>query len=92
MDADYADVIVLLANTPTQAKSQLHSLEQTGDVGHNENDDKTEYMRFNPKGVISTLNGGSLKLEDNFAYLGSSVSFTESYPNMCLTKAWSSFG
>ena len=26
-DADYADVIVLLANTPTQAKTLLHSLE-----------------------------------------------------------------
>ena len=27
MDADYADVIVLLANTPTQAETLLHSLE-----------------------------------------------------------------
>ena len=27
-DADYADDIALLANTPTQAKAQLHSQEQ----------------------------------------------------------------
>ena len=27
-DTDYANDIVLLANTPTQAESQLHSLEQ----------------------------------------------------------------
>ena len=27
-DADYADDITLLANTPTQAKSLLHSLER----------------------------------------------------------------
>ena len=28
-DADYADDIALLANTPTQAESSLHHLEQT---------------------------------------------------------------
>ena len=34
MDADYTDDIALLANTPTQAKSLLHSLEQAaGGIG-----------------------------------------------------------
>ena len=34
-DADYADDIELLANTPAQAESLLHSLEQTaGGIGH----------------------------------------------------------
>ena len=33
-DADYADVIALLANAPNQAETQLHSLERaTADIG-----------------------------------------------------------
>ena len=64
-EADYADDIALLANTPTKAESQLHSLELA---------DKTEYMCFNQRGDICTLNGSSLKLVDKFAYLESSVS------------------
>ena len=35
------------------------------------NADKIEYICFNQKRDISTLNGGSLKLVNNFAYLGS---------------------
>ena len=31
MDADYTDDIELQANTPTQAKSLMHSLEQAAD-------------------------------------------------------------
>ena len=51
-DADYADDIVLLANTPTQAKSLLHNLEQAaGGIGLHVNADKTEYLSFNQKGV-----------------------------------------
>ena len=41
-DADYADYIALFANTPTQANSQLHSLEQAaGDIGLYMNANKT---------------------------------------------------
>ena len=62
MDADYADYIALLANTPILAKSLLHSLELTaGGIGLHMNADKTKYMFFNQKGDISTLNGGSPK-------------------------------
>ena len=47
-DADYADDIALLANAPTQAESQLHSLEQAaGDIGLHVNTDKTGFMCFN---------------------------------------------
>ena len=61
-DTDNTDVIVLLANTPAQAKSLLHSLEWTaGGIVLHVNADKTEYMCFNLKGDNSTLNGGSLK-------------------------------
>ena len=42
-DTNYADDIVLLANTSTQAESLLHSLEQAaGDIGFHVNGEKTE--------------------------------------------------
>ena len=89
MDADSADNIVLLANTPTQAKSQLHSLEQAvSGIGLHVNADLMEYMCFHQKRDISKLNGGSLKLVDKFTYLGSSISSTENDINLQLGKAW----
>ena len=61
-DKDYADDIALLANTPTQAESLLHSLELAAEgIGLYMDADKTEYMRFN-QGDISTLNGKSLEI------------------------------
>ena len=49
-DAEYADDIALLANTPAQVESLLHSLEwATGGIGLHINADKTEYMCFNQK-------------------------------------------
>ena len=68
----------ILANTPNQAETQLHSLERaTAGIGLHVNSHQTEYMCFNQTGDISTLDGSSLKLEDKFTYLGSSVSSTE---------------
>ena len=88
-DADYAEVIALLANTPTQAESLLHSLERAaGGIGLYVNADKTDYMYFNQRGGISTLKGGPLKLVDKFISLGSSVSSTEADINKRLAKAW----
>ena len=88
-DADYADGIALLANTPTQAESLLHSLEQAaGGIGHHVNADKTEYRCFNQKGDISTLIDGSLKLVNEFTYLGTSVLSTENDISMRLVKVW----
>ena len=63
MDGDYTDDIALLANTPTQAKTLLHSLEQAAaGIGLHVNADKIEYTCFNQRGDISTLKGGPLKL------------------------------
>ena len=88
-DADYANDIVLLANTPTQVEFLLQSREQAAaSIGLHVNADKTEYMCFNQRGDISTLNGGSLKLVDKFTYLGSSVSSSENDINMWLAKVW----
>ena len=88
-DADYADDIAILVNTPNQAETLQYSLERaaTGIVLH-VNVHKTEYMCFDQTGDISTLEGPSLKLVDKFTYLGSSVSSTEKDIDTRPTKAW----
>ena len=88
-DADYADDIALLANTPNQAETLQHSLERAAaGIGLHVNAHKTEFTCFNQKGDISTLDGNSLKLVDKFTYLGSSVSSTEKDIDTRLMKAW----
>ena len=88
-NTDYADDIALLANGPTQAETQLHSLEwATAGIGLYVNVHKMEYISFNQTGNISTLNGSSLKLVDKFTCLGSTVSLTETDINTQLAKAW----
>ena len=87
-DANYADDIALLANTPNQAKTLMHSLERAAaGIGLRVNAHKTEYMCYNQTGDITTLDGASLKLVDKFTYLGSSVSSTEKDIDTRLTKA-----
>ena len=87
-DADYADDIALLANPPAQAETLLHSLERAaGGIGLHVNTDKTEFMGFNQRDDIFTLNGGRLKLVDKFTYQGSSISSTEKDINTRLAKA-----
>ena len=88
-DADYADDIAILANTPDQAETLLHSLERAAaSIGLHVNVHKTEYMCYNQTGDISTLEGTPLKLVDKFTYLGSSVESTEKDIETRLTKAW----
>ena len=88
-DADYADNIALLANTPNQAETLLHSLERAAaGIGLHLNAHKTEYMCYNQTGDITTRDGASLKLVDKFTYLGSSVSSTEKDIDTRLMKAW----
>ena len=88
-DADYADDIAILANTPDQAETLLHSLERAAaSIGLHVNAHKTEYMCYNQTGDISTLKGTPLKLVDKFTYLGSSVESTEKDIETRLTKAW----
>ena len=88
-DADYADDIAILANTPNQVETLLHSLERAAaGIGLHVNAHKTEYMCYNQTDDISTLEGTSLKLVDKFTYLGSSVSSTKKDIGTRLTKAW----
>ena len=66
-DANYADDMALVANKPAQAETLLRSLERAAaGIGLYVNAHKTEYMCFNQRGDISTLNGNSLELVDTF--------------------------
>ena len=52
-----ADDIALLTNTPDQVETLLHSLEWAAiGIGLHVNSQKTEYMCFNQRGNIFTLN------------------------------------
>ena len=87
-DADYTDDIAILANTPDQAETLLHSLERAAaNIGLYVNAHKTEYMCYNQTGDISTREGTPLKLVDQFTYLGSSVESTEKDIEWRLAKA-----
>ena len=84
-DADYADDIALLANTPAQTETLLHSLERSvAGLGLHVNAHKMEYMCFNQRD-IATLNGSSQKLVDKFTYLGNSVSSAGYWSYRCQT-------
>ena len=88
-DADDADDIAILANTPNQAEKLLHSLERAAvGIGLYVNAHKREYICYNQTGDISTLDGTLLKLVDKFTYLGSSVESTKKDIDTRLTKAW----
>ena len=66
-DADYTDDLAILANTPNQAETLLHRLEQAvAGISLHVNAHKTEYMCFNQTGEICTLDGSSLELVDKF--------------------------
>ena len=60
-NADYADDLPLLANTPAQAESELQSLEPAeGSTELHANTNKTEYIYFKQEGATSTLSGWAL--------------------------------
>ena len=86
-DTDYADDIAILANTPNQAETLLHSLEREAETLLHSLEREAE-MCYNQTGDISTLDGTPLKLVDKFPYLGSSVSSTEKDIDTRLTKTW----
>ena len=77
-DADDAYDIALLANAPGQLECLLHSLERASPgIDLHVKANKMEYMCYDQRDDISTLNGSSLKLVDKFTYQGSSISSTE---------------
>ena len=55
-NADYADDLALLTNTPTKAESLLYSLQQAaGGTGHYVNTNKTDFMCILNKKEPSSL-------------------------------------
>ena len=57
-DANYADDLALLANTPAQPKSVLNNLEQAAEgTGLSVNANKTEFICFHPERTIAILSG-----------------------------------
>ena len=89
IDADYADCLLLLTNTPEQVKCLLHRLKQAVEgFGLYMSSDKTEFMCFKQGGAIPTLNAKPLKLIDHFSYLGRNISSTENNVNICFKKLW----
>ena len=70
----YADDLVLLTNTSVQAKSLLQNLEQkTRGISLYMNADKTEFMSSKQDEALATLNGKTLKLIDQFIYVGGNI-------------------
>ena len=65
----------------------IYMEQATGSIGLYVNANITEYICFN-RGTISTLNVGPQKLVDNFTYLGSSVTSTESDTHIRPVNAW----
>ena len=87
IEADYSNDIAFLARAPAQAETLLHHLERAAaGIGLHVNAHKTEFLRFNKTGDISTLNGSSLELVNKFTYQGSSISSTETDINTWLEK------
>ena len=79
----------IILSAIAQAETLLQSLERAvGGISPQVNADKTEYMCFNQRGDIFTLNGSSLKLVNKFTYRRSSVSSTEKDINTRLGRAW----
>ena len=87
-DTDYTGDIALLANAPTQAESLLQSHEQpAGSISSQGIASRTEFMRFKQK-AISAFSNKPLKLVDQFTYLCSNISSTESDVDILLAKEW----
>ena len=67
----------------------FHSLEQAArGIGLHVNSYKTQFMKFNQDSAISSLNGKLLKVVNEFVYLSSNISSTESNINICLGNVW----
>ena len=46
------------------------------------------FIIFNQDGALFSLNGKLLKLQDQFIYLSSNISSTESVVNICVIQEW----
>ena len=92
-DLDFADDIALLSENVEQAQLLLTQLEvEAAKVGLHLNGKKTKVMTYNQPGQvnITTRNGDSLEIVENFKYLGSWMESTEKDFEIRKALAWSS--
>ena len=84
-----ADDLALYASTPVQVGFRLHRLEEVASgISFYVKVNKIEHMYFKQELATSTLNCQTLKLVNQFTYLGSNISSTEICVNICLEKTW----
>ena len=89
IDADYAVIIVLRSKTLDRVESLLTYLEQAaGYIWSIRQHKQNRVHVFNRKGVISIVNGGPLKLVNNFTYFDRGESSSESDVKFRLAEVW----
>ena len=92
-DTDFADDIALISHSLEHAQDLLQSLEQASNgVGLYLNETKTECLSrvlTNADLVVKTLGGASLKMVEDYVYLGSFISSSEKDFNTRKGMAWS---
>lgn len=87
----YADDAALLSNTAAGAQRQLHRFEAaSAEVGLHLNANKTEVMYIGdiPKTNINTTAGKTLKISDDFCYLGCQVNNSQTAFQKRRQLAW----
>ena len=76
------DSVPFLTNAHIPVESLLHNLEQAANL------DKIELIYFKQVRAITTLIGKTLKLVNQFIYVGSNISFIESDAYTHIGKVW----
>ena len=92
-DTDFADDIALISQSLEHVQDLLQSLEQASNgVGLYLNETKTECLNrclSNADLLVKTLSGSSLKMVEDYVYLGSFISSSEKDFNTRKGMAWS---
>ena len=88
-DADYADDLVIFADSSRYAKNLLNVLEESGKtVGLKVNIKKTQHMNINSNKTVKSIDGEVLKNVDNFIYFGSEIESTDKEIKIRTAKSW----
>ena len=88
-DADYADDLVIFADSSRNAEKLLNVLEESGKtVGLKVNIKKTQHMNINSNKMVKSIDGEVLKNVDNFIYLGSEIESTVKEIKIRIVKSW----
>ena len=91
-DLEFADDIPLFENSLEEAQVQLNRTPaETQKIGLVIKTKKTEFMTSTSCKKNLTLNNEDIKLANDFTYLGSKMTFTESDVKRRLSLAWSAF-